>query len=171
MYDVEEIIDGSLMVTYVLVGEDSYREWVQEGIMMSSYRLLNNAKIKPLHPKPKKPTNRKPKKKVIKKVKIETQQPSWHNEKKKDKVKKPRKSRPQLNINIRIKVKERDGYKCVHCGSFINLEVHHIVHRKHGGTDELDNLKTLCCYCHLKEHKGEPVYNLMLSSLKKKGLI
>lgn len=48
----------------------------------------------------------------------------------------------------RAQVFKRDGYRCVKCGSTKLLEVHHIVARHQGGTDDLDNLETLCHQCH-----------------------
>lgn len=53
---------------------------------------------------------------------------------------------------IRPKALERDEYKCVQCGSTTEIHVHHIIERKNGGSDELDNLQTLCRLCHSKKH-------------------
>ena len=50
----------------------------------------------------------------------------------------------------------RDKYTCQCCGAKnTRLEVHHIVYRSQGGTDDLDNLITLCADCHKKVHAGE----------------
>jgi hypothetical protein len=47
----------------------------------------------------------------------------------------------------------RDGYSCVECGySGGRLHVHHIIPRSNGGTDHVDNLKTLCPDCHADKH-------------------
>lgn len=53
--------------------------------------------------------------------------------------------------------KTRDKYQCQICGevlpvSYGRLEVHHIVHRCKGGSDELENLVTLCDLCHAVTH-------------------
>ena len=32
------------------------------------------------------------------------------------------------------------------------MEVHHIVHVRHGGNDKLENLQTLCKRCHKSKH-------------------
>ena len=49
----------------------------------------------------------------------------------------------------------RDNYKCQCCGKKnIRLEVHHIVYRSQGGTDNETNLITLCADCHSKVHSG-----------------
>lgn len=50
----------------------------------------------------------------------------------------------------------RDKYTCQVCkAKNMRLEVHHIKYRSQGGTDDLDNLITLCADCHKKVHAGE----------------
>lgn len=50
----------------------------------------------------------------------------------------------------------RDKYTCQVCkAKKVRLEVHHIKYRSQGGTDDLDNLITLCADCHKKVHAGE----------------
>jgi group II intron reverse transcriptase/maturase len=44
---------------------------------------------------------------------------------------------------------ERDGYRCVRCGSQEKVHVHHILALSDGGTHELANLETLCERCHV----------------------
>lgn len=58
----------------------------------------------------------------------------------------------------------RDKQQCQICGDvspvpYGRLEVHHIVHRCTGGSDELKNLETLCDLCHavVHDHMG-PVW-------------
>jgi group II intron reverse transcriptase/maturase len=48
----------------------------------------------------------------------------------------------------RAQVLERDGYRCIRCGSTDSLDVHHKVARQNRGTDNLENLETLCRSCH-----------------------
>ena len=51
----------------------------------------------------------------------------------------------------------RDDYICQHCknkNKNVHLEVHHIVFRSDNGSDEPDNLITLCKKCHDDLHKG-----------------
>lgn len=54
----------------------------------------------------------------------------------------------QLDPHTRLRVLERDQHRC--SGRFLGgecsavLDVHHIVPRSEGGTDEDDNLLTLC---------------------------
>src|SRR5262249_33351376 len=54
-------------------------------------------------------------------------------------------------IERRREVLARDGGRCVRCGTNTGLlDAHHIIARRHGGTDELDNLITLCKVCHFQ---------------------
>lgn len=54
-------------------------------------------------------------------------------------------------LEAQAAVKERDEYRCVQCGkSNVPLEVHHLQARREGGTDDLENLITLCEECHTK---------------------
>jgi 5-methylcytosine-specific restriction endonuclease McrA len=59
---------------------------------------------------------------------------------------------PENWDEITAKVRARDGHKCGNCGSTTNLDVHHIVPKSRGGTNELSNLRTLCHDCHKKIH-------------------
>lgn len=66
-------------------------------------------------------------------------------------------------------VMNRDSYTCQICGAkHTRLEVHHIVYRSKGGTDDEDNLITLCESCHKKIHKGEINVSLKPKKLKLK---
>ncbi|MEA1967798.1 MAG: RRXRR domain-containing protein [Thermodesulfobacteriota bacterium] len=59
--------------------------------------------------------------------------------------------------NTKAYILNRDNYTCCHCkGKTKNskLEVHHIIFRKNGGSDEPENLITLCKTCHDKLHTG-----------------
>ena len=51
-------------------------------------------------------------------------------------------------LQIRQQVLERDGYTRQLCGSINRLETHHIVPRRKGGLDILENILTLCRKCH-----------------------
>jgi hypothetical protein len=57
---------------------------------------------------------------------------------------------------IRRLVAQRDGYRCrvPGCRSARFLEVHHIVHREHGGTNDPSNLILLCGGHHKQHHDG-----------------
>lgn len=60
---------------------------------------------------------------------------------------------------IRLKVLERDNGKCMVCGydpeNKSKLQVHHKQKRQTGGSDELNNLITLCFSCHASVHHGK----------------
>jgi len=49
---------------------------------------------------------------------------------------------------------ERDNWTCRDCGvkcrNKVRIQAHHIVPRRLGGGDELENLVTLCAGCHRK---------------------
>lgn len=59
----------------------------------------------------------------------------------------------------------RDEYTCQECGAKggpegdAGLEVHHITPVAEGGSDDLENLETLCSDCHHEHHSDEPVRN------------
>lgn len=51
----------------------------------------------------------------------------------------------------RARAMRRDKGKCQHCGAQCKLmDVHHVISREQSGTDEMDNLITLCRTCHSK---------------------
>ena len=54
---------------------------------------------------------------------------------------------------VRRQALERDGHRCRECGKPGRLEVHHLLHLQSGGTNELENLRTLCRSCHIAIHK------------------
>lgn len=49
-----------------------------------------------------------------------------------------------MDEEIREYVLRRDKFKCSICGSIRNLEIHHIISRSQGGSDDPENLITLC---------------------------
>jgi 5-methylcytosine-specific restriction endonuclease McrA len=51
-------------------------------------------------------------------------------------------------------VLRRDGARCQVCGFDTLVEVHHIIPRRHGGPDTLDNLITLCPNHHTMADRG-----------------
>lgn len=60
--------------------------------------------------------------------------------------------------NKKAYVLARDGYECQCCKGKhkdSKLEVHHIIFRSEGGSDEPKNLLTLCHTCHTKLHDGK----------------
>lgn len=60
--------------------------------------------------------------------------------------------------NTKAMVLNRDNYKCQYCmgkHKDSKLEVHHIIYRSNGGSDEESNLITLCHTCHKDLHSGK----------------
>lgn len=57
---------------------------------------------------------------------------------------------------LRKRVLEADDYRCVNCGQYHNLEVHHIVPLNSGGTNRQTNLCNLCSSCHSRSHGKRP---------------
>jgi 5-methylcytosine-specific restriction endonuclease McrA len=53
---------------------------------------------------------------------------------------------------LRNQVLERDNWRCQDCGSFQNLQVHHLKFRSSFGDDLMANLITLCAACHKIRH-------------------
>lgn len=53
-----------------------------------------------------------------------------------------------LDYRLRKAVLERDNYQCQNCLKKGRLDVHHFIPVKRGGTDNLDNLISLCHPCH-----------------------
>ena len=63
--------------------------------------------------------------------------------------------------NSRAHALDRDKYTCQCCGKKNKrLEVHHIIYRSNGGSDDLDNLITLCEDCHKDIHNGTKTLKL-----------
>jgi len=64
--------------------------------------------------------------------------------------------------NTKQYVLHRDGYRCQKCrgrSKDPRLTIHHILWRSRGGTDEPNNLVTLCRACHDRLHAGEWVWS------------
>jgi len=61
-----------------------------------------------------------------------------------------------INANIsketRKHVYRRDGYRCALCDSTQYIQIHHAVPRGQGGTNNVQNLITLCMDCHALAH-------------------
>lgn len=71
--------------------------------------------------------------------------------------------------NARAHALNRDNYTCQYCGAKkVKLEVHHIRFRRHGGSDDLENLITLCEKCHHDLHEGK--IELKIKGKKKTAL-
>jgi len=61
------------------------------------------------------------------------------------------------NIPDEVKriVLERDDYQCLNCGREDYLEPAHYKAKSQLGTDNVDNIMTLCSECHRKQHDGK----------------
>jgi len=83
---------------------------------------------------------------ILKKAEKEVQEKLFNNKKKKVSKRNP------LDSRLRHEVFKRDGYKCLECGATNKektLHCDHIISVAQGGTDEMDNLQTLCDDCNL----------------------
>jgi 5-methylcytosine-specific restriction endonuclease McrA len=49
----------------------------------------------------------------------------------------------------------RDDWKCRHCNDRSNLHPHHVIFRSQQGTDDMNNILTLCAQCHRAVHDGK----------------
>lgn len=59
----------------------------------------------------------------------------------------------QIPVALRQQVLKRDNYTCTRCGANgekREIETHHIIPVRKGGTHSLDNVITLCLKCHLE---------------------
>jgi hypothetical protein len=65
-------------------------------------------------------------------------------------------ARQEISPATRRKVLHRDKGRCQvpGCRAHANLDVHHLLHRAQGGTNDLWNLITLCEAHHLCHHEG-----------------
>jgi len=67
-----------------------------------------------------------------------------------------RHGRVPLPQGLRNEVLKRDGYRCVRCGASkddtdVRLEIDHILPVAKGGTNDIDNLQTLCHDCNINK--------------------
>ena len=59
--------------------------------------------------------------------------------------------RSKLSSTLRLKILQRDNFKCVLCGRTKNediLEIDHIISVSKGGNNNINNLQTICMTCH-----------------------
>lgn len=59
----------------------------------------------------------------------------------------PNDRRQAIDPAVRLSIYERDNYACVLCGSTEQLSIDHIVPFSAGGSDAVENLRTLCIPC------------------------
>lgn len=63
------------------------------------------------------------------------------------------------NFKERYQLSEGEIFICQHCHQTAAVDIHHIIFKSRGGSDEVENLIALCRECHDKAHgklkKGE----------------
>jgi hypothetical protein len=62
-----------------------------------------------------------------------------------------RPTRVPVPVEVRRTVFERDGGKCVECGSNFDLQYDHILPVVHGGATTVENLQLLCADCNQRK--------------------
>lgn len=62
-----------------------------------------------------------------------------------------RRRRKAIAKKIRLKILERDGHRCQHCGATEKLTLDHIIPCAKGGTNAQANLQVLCEPCNWKK--------------------
>lgn len=65
--------------------------------------------------------------------------------------KKKRNKKKEIPYPLRKYVLERDMYRCMHCGTHLDLSIDHIIPECDGGPTTLENLQTLCAPCNTKK--------------------
>lgn len=67
---------------------------------------------------------------------------------------------------VRLAVLDRDNHQCQNCGTGGDnrLQLHHVIYRSQGGSNEQENLVTLCFRCHEGVHQGVYVFDLVEGS-------
>lgn len=55
---------------------------------------------------------------------------------------------------IRNKVLNKNNFRCIKCGAKRNLEIDHIKPISDEGTNDIENLQTLCYRCHKRKSKS-----------------
>jgi hypothetical protein len=58
---------------------------------------------------------------------------------------------PIITTDKRRTIYERDAYRCQMCDGWEDLTIDHIVPRERGGTNDMDNLQTLCRKCNSRK--------------------
>lgn len=62
----------------------------------------------------------------------------------------------RVSKKVRDEVLERDGYKCISCGTTHQLSIAHVfINRSHGGLGVKENLCVLCMTCHHQMDNGK----------------
>jgi ribosomal protein S27AE len=66
--------------------------------------------------------------------------------------------RDRISGKVRRLVYERDGRRCVYCGSTYDLQLDHVIPWSAMGSDRSDNLRTLCELCNgERSNRRDPI--------------
>lgn len=57
----------------------------------------------------------------------------------------------KINRTLSRKVMERDAYRCVSCGTHMDLSCDHIIPESKGGATTMENLQTMCRRCNSRK--------------------
>jgi 5-methylcytosine-specific restriction endonuclease McrA len=58
-----------------------------------------------------------------------------------------------IEAELRAKLLEEHGQKCMECGRHnVGLSLHHIIFKSRGGKSEINNVEQLCQTCHSRKH-------------------
>ena len=71
------------------------------------------------------------------------------------------KAETTLPLAVRQAVRARDGLRCRWCGAG-GEQVHHVLYRSQGGSDDLHNLVLLCTGCHSRAHSSKKAFQPIL---------
>lgn len=66
----------------------------------------------------------------------------------------------------RLKIYQRDGYKCVYCGTHKKLTIDHVMPKSRGGLNTWENMVTCCFDCNSKKGNKTPQEAGMKMSVK-----
>lgn len=66
-----------------------------------------------------------------------------------------RKNRPKVGAKVRQMVYDRDGHKCVYCGTGEDLSIDHVQPLTNGGLNRKENMVTSCRPCNVAKADGK----------------
>lgn len=66
----------------------------------------------------------------------------------------------------RLKIYQRDGYKCIYCGTHKKLTIDHVMPKSRGGLNTWENMVTCCFDCNSKKGNKTPQEAGMKMSVK-----
>ena len=55
--------------------------------------------------------------------------------------------RESIGLTKQLNIFKRDNYKCVLCGCLDNIDICYKIPPSKGGTEDIDNLISVCLYC------------------------